>query len=149
MGSLSVIYTRQATLSSLLIRAGSWWGPWSHCGVVDDRSLNPVVIESLAKQGGVVVSPILDVLSRSSEWEIVRFECPNPEAGLDFAYSTVGCKYDWSGVFGIPFRGRDWENSNRWYCSENVETTLAFAGLDRWRPGMKGVHPCQSYFNKS
>jgi hypothetical protein len=35
MGTVTVIYSRTHSIGSVLIRAGAWWGPWSHCALVD------------------------------------------------------------------------------------------------------------------
>lgn len=145
MASLRVIYTRTRSLSTVLIRAGAWWGPWSHCGLVDGDD----VIESLALKGGVVITPLAEVIKRSSVASVVDIDCPVPQRGLEWARSTVGAPYDWTGVLGIPFRGRNWQEPDAWYCSEHVEAALVWAGARRWRDGLKGVSPCQSYFNLS
>ena len=145
MPALRVIYTRSRTVGSVLIRAGAWWGPWSHCGLVDGAE----VIECLATRGGVVVTPLEQVIERSSESAEVEIPCPRPELGIEWARSTVGQPYDWGGVLAIPFRARDWQSPGRWYCSEHVEAALVRAGAERWRPGLRGISPCQSYFNAS
>lgn len=142
MSHLTVLYSRTRTLGAALIRAGAWWGPWSHCCVVDGEH----VIESLALHGGVVRTPLVEVIERSSHAEAVEIECPMPELGLEWARSTVGEPYDWTGVVGIPLRERDWQAPGRWYCSEHVEAALVRAGRTRWRAGMHGISPCQSYY---
>lgn len=141
--TLRVIYTRARSIGSVLIRAGAWWGPWSHCGLV----VGSDVIECLATSGGVVVTPLEAVIARSSRTAEVEVACPRPDLGIEWARSTVGQPYDWSGVLAIPLRARDWQRPGRWYCSEHVEAALARAGANRWRPGLRGISPCQSYFN--
>jgi uncharacterized protein YycO len=141
--ALRVIYTRSRSVGSVLIRAGAWWGPWSHCGLVDGEQ----VIECLALKGGVVSTPLAEVLARSTAWQVVEVACPRPEWGIDWARGTIGEHYDWAGVLGIPFRARDWQAPGQWYCSELVEAALARAGAERWRAGLHGISPCQSYFN--
>ena len=145
MPDVHVVYSRTRSPGSVLIRAGSWWGPWSHCGVVHQGS----VIEALAMKGGVVSTPWTTFERRASEWTIECFEVPNSEAGHRWAVSTIGAPYDWAGLVGIPFRRRDWQRNDRWYCSEHVEAFLYHCGLRRWRAGMHGISPCQSFFNAS
>lgn len=139
---LTVIYTRTRTLGSMLIRAGAWWGPWSHCALVDGDT----VIEALALRGGVVVTPLAEVQRRSSHHAIERIPCCDPQAGLAWARGTVGQPYDWVGLLAIPLRERRWQADGRWYCSEHVEAALIRAGRHRFRPGMHGISPCQSYY---
>ena len=142
MGALRVVYVRHRSLSSVLIRAGAWWGPWSHCGLIDGDD----VIESLARRGGVVVTPLANVLAHASAHAIVDIQCPRPDLGIEWARSTVGAPYDWTGVIAIPLRERDWQEPDAWYCSEHVEAAAARAGAVRWRSGMHGIHPCVSYY---
>jgi uncharacterized protein YycO len=144
MTGLTVIYTRHRSLSSVAIRAAAWWGPWSHCGIVDGEA----VIESLARRGGVVQSLLVDVIARASAHTIVQIPCPRPERGIEWARSTIGQPYDWGGVLAIPFRNRQWDEPGRWYCSEHVEAAAKKAGAGRWRDGLHGLTPCASYFNR-
>ncbi len=141
--SIRVVYSRTRGLAPTLIRMASWWGPWSHCALVDGDS----VIECLALKGGVVRTPLAEARLRASAWSEVHLACPYPAMALEWARSTVGQPYDWGGVISIPFRAREWESTNRWYCSEHVEAALIRGGLSRWRTGMQGISPCQSYWN--
>lgn len=142
MGQLNVIYCRDPGLGTVAIRAASWWQPWGHCAVID----GDIVIESLALRGGVVISTLKEVIARSTVHEIVQIECPDPEKGLNWARTTVGLPYDWSGIFAIPFRERNWQNPNKWYCSELVEQTIVMSGRIRFRDGLPGITPNQSYY---
>lgn len=158
MPALRVIYTRSRTVGSVLIRAGAWWGPASHCGVVDgDEVIECLALPPLDQVGGswrrklrgeIVRTPLERVKDRSSWHSLVDIRCPRPEDGLAWARSTVGDGYDHWGLIGIPLRESSLQREHLGYCSEHVEGTLARAGADRWRPGMHGWHPCQSYFNK-
>jgi hypothetical protein len=143
--AVHIVYSRSRTIGSVLIRAGAWWGPWSHCGIVH----NGFVIEALALKGGVVATPWDAFERRASEWTLEGFDVPDADAGHRWAWSTIGSPYDWSGLLGIPLRVRDWQQPGRWYCSEHAEAFLHHAGLRRWRHGMHGISPCQSYFNAS
>ena len=140
----TIVYSRTRSIASALIRAGAWWGPWSHCGIVD----NGLVIEALALKGGVVLTPWDEFEARSSAWTLASFDVPDLEAGRRWAHSTIGSPYDWSGVLGIPFRERRWDRPGRWYCSEHVEAYLLRCGLYRWRSGLHGISPSMSYFNR-
>ncbi len=139
---IRILYSRIRSPFSLAVRAASWWGPWSHCAVID----GVIVIEALGRRGRVVETPLHEAIERASACEIVEVGCWDPDAALAFARSTVGKPYDWSGLFGFALRERDWQRPDRWYCSEHVEATLAAGGRHRWRPGMHGVSPNQSYF---
>lgn len=139
-GVITAIFTRSRTPVSWLIRATTRWGPWSHVGVVNGDE----VIEALAFKG-VVVTPLSKVVERSSEVKLVDFYCPEPMVGMMWAQSSVGTKYDWGGALGIPFRQRNWQQTDRWYCSEHLEYTLILAGRPRFRRILDRISPNDSY----
>lgn len=145
---MRLLYSRQATPSALAIRAGSWFGPWSHVAIIDGDD----VIEARALRRGVVRTPLVSAVARASEYEVVAIPTPSDAAGIAWARTTVGAPYDWWGVFGILARERDWQSPEDWYCSEHAERALVEAGLTgelaRWREGLAGITPCMSYFNR-
>lgn len=137
------IYCRSRNLGSLLIRIGDGAGQWSHCaGILADGEN---VVESTALGGGVHVTPLADVIRRSSEWTIVDRVVENKPAGDAWALSTVGLPYDWLGAAGVPW-GRRWDDPSRWFCSEHNEEWLQRAGLTRFvRDCQRGIGPNISY----
>lgn len=157
MNHLTAIYTRTHSVGAVLIRAGAWWGPASHCGIVDgDRVIECLALPPLDQvdgswrrklRGEIVSTPLARVIERSSWHEIVQINCQRPDLGLEWARSTVGWGYDHGGVIAIPFRQRDWQAPGLGYCSEHLEAALVRSGAQRWRPGLHGISPCQSYFN--
>lgn len=142
MAHLTVLYSRSRNPATVLIRLAAWWGPWSHCGIVDGEH----VIESRMLEGGVVRNPLKLALERASAHQFVDIECPDPGAGIEWARSTIGRPYDWTGLLAIPLRKRRWQDPGRWYCSEHVEAALVHAGRARFRDGLVGISPCQSFF---
>lgn len=76
MSSLTVLYSRSSSVGSFLIRLGAWWGPWSHCGIVDGDH----VIESRALDGGVVRNPLHKAIEHATAHEFVEVACPDPQA---------------------------------------------------------------------
>lgn len=139
MPALTVIYSRSHGIGSLLIRAASWWGAWSHVAIVDGDD----VIEARAWQG-VVRTPLDAHLQRASAHEVVQIECPNPQAVLSFARAQVGKPYDWGGVLAFPLR-EPLADESRWFCSELVEAALLAGGRARFREAPARVTPWQSY----
>lgn len=55
MTSLPLIYARDRSPVSVVIRAAQWWAPWSHVGVLDEARAQ--VIEARMLQG-VIVTPL-------------------------------------------------------------------------------------------
>jgi uncharacterized protein YycO len=135
--SLKVVYSRSRSVGAVLIRAMPPWGPWSHCALVDGDA----VIESVALKGGVVRTPLSDLLARSSAWMIVSVPCPDARSAIRWAEVTLGDRYDWGGVLSIPARTRSWDSQARWYCSEHCARALSVGGTSVLTPGMHGVTP--------
>jgi uncharacterized protein YycO len=137
---LQIIYSRDHSFGSVLVRASSWGGHWGHCGIVTPQG---TVIEALAF-GGVVETSLTAFTTRATRWERVEVECPDPDAAIRFARQQIGKPYDWGGVFGMVAR-EPWASRNRWFCSELVEASLAAGGRRRFRIDAHRVTPHQSY----
>jgi len=142
MPHLSVLYSRTRDPAAALIRLAAWGGPWSHCALIDgDR-----VIEATLLGKGVRSRSLLSAVANAWATERVDIECPDPEAGLRWAWSVVGQPYDWTGIAGIAARRRQWAADGAWYCSELVERALIEAGRTRFRDVVPGVSPTMSYY---
>lgn len=127
---------------SLLIRVFDGMGQWSH--VAGILAGGQHVVEATALHG-VTLTPLEDVIRRSSEWVIVDREVQDKVSGDYWALTTVGGNYDWLGAVGTPW-GRGWQSSNRWFCSEHNEMWQEQAGLRRFvRDTHRGIGPNISY----
>lgn len=113
MDVVRVAFSRRHGIGSLLLRT-YMWDAWSHCGLVDGDD----VIEALIPHG-VCRTPLAAFIKRSSAYEIIEIPVPNAEVVLAAVRRQVGKPYDYAGVLGIWFR-RNWENTDRWFCSELV-----------------------------
>jgi hypothetical protein len=55
---------------------------------------------------------------------------PDIEAMRAFLREQLGAGYDWLGAAGIPvLRSDDWQDPDRWWCSELIIAALAAGGL--------------------
>jgi uncharacterized protein YycO len=144
MAHLEVVYARNRSLLSVLIRNADRWGRWSHCGVLTPQG---TVIEARFRQG-VVETHIDDFLRRYSRVEVVRVDCLRPARAQAFAAQQLGKPYDWRALFGNLLRAT-WERVDAWQCTELVEAALVKAGRRRFR-GNTGwrISPNQSYMVK-
>lgn len=127
---------------ALLIRLFDGMGQWSHCAgiLADDEH----VVEATALHG-VTMTPLADVIRRSSEFIVVERAVENKPAGDAWALDTVGLPYDWLGALGVPL-GRRWADPARWFCSEHNEQWLERMGLVRFvRDNHRGIGPNISY----
>lgn len=125
-----------------LIRAFDGMGQWSHvAGILSDGEH---VVEATALHG-VTLTPLADLIRRSSEFVVIERQVKDKAAGDYWALDTVGAGYDWMGAIGVPF-GRRWEDEGRWFCSEHNEMWQQKAGLYRFvRDDHRGVGPNISY----
>lgn len=149
MNTLRFVFTRTRSAATVAIRAAAWWGPWSHCGLVDEGD---VVIESLARRGGVVCTPLEAVLRRASHHEMLDLWCPAPSRALSWSRSLLALPgepprvhYDWGGALGIPLREPQLDARSRLYCSEHCAAAARRAGLDLLPPDGQGVTPTGLY----
>jgi uncharacterized protein YycO len=98
----------------------------SHCLVKDGDYL----IEASMTHGCRRV-PAEEALKGSVIIKTVNYEVQDAEAGLEYARSQVGKKYDFKGAFGLAIApDRDWTEDDSWFCFELTAATLAKAGRD-------------------
>jgi uncharacterized protein YycO len=129
---MDVVYCRRHNLGSLALRTLTW-SSWSHCGIITPDN---TVIEARAFEG-VVERPLHELLEESSKYVFRTIDVPDDEAVIAFARSQVGKPYDYFGVAGIAFH-RQWQDEDRWFCSELLEAAAAAGGrrrfiVDAWR----------------
>lgn len=123
---VKVIFSRNYLPGSLLIRAFTW-SRWSHCAIIDGDD----VIESKIPQG-VIRRPLREFIKNCSEYKIVTFQVESRDAVIKAANSQLGKPYDYFAVIGMVFR-RDWQDKNRWFCSEFVVYALSEGGYTVFR----------------
>lgn len=100
----------------------------SHCYMVFDNT----VYETLPFKG-VMSRDISQIDKTDKIVNIVEYEVPNKEAGLQFLKSQLGKGYDLKGAFGIALTpDRNWEEDDKWFCYELAAATLKAAGRDEF-----------------
>ena len=117
---------------SVIIR-GLTFCQWSHVAVAFDD----VVYE--ARLGGVSTTS-LEKFKERGKHHVVDIELPDELAAEEYAKSRVGGKYDFLGIFALWFN-RDWESSEKDYCSEYFADIAKAGGLSLFRDGLKGISP--------
>lgn len=136
---LQVIYCRRRTLGSWLLRF-FMWSSWSHCGIVTPED---TVIEALAWKG-VVETPFAEFSERISKYDVKFIEVPDAAAGIAWARSQVGQRYDWWSVIGLGLR-REWGRPNDWNCGELCEGAVERSGRTRFDRTPRRITPQISY----
>ena len=99
------------------------WSWASHVDFVmpDGQLFGALAIEN---GGGVQFHPMEKMYTR-----IERYTVNAPDSVLDYALSQKGKPYDWGGIFGILSRGRNWQDDDKWFCSELVAYSFMKAGV--------------------
>lgn len=124
---VTILFSRRVHPGSWLIRAVTW-SEWSHVELVlpDGRLLGA------AAPHGVVYDTLENRLSIASE--VAMMQLPGDEdAALAWAVQQLGRPYDWLGVAGVGLH-RDWEEDDRWFCSEFVAAAMKVSGYEPYRP---------------
>lgn len=102
--------------ASWLVRRFTW-SPYSHVDLVlpDGRLLGA------RGDGGVTI--------RAPEPfpTVTRFTVDAPESVIDTALQQLGKPYDWSAIAGLIAR-RNWQQPDRWFCSELVAWAFESTG---------------------
>ena len=83
---MRLIYSRSRTPFGLLVRAASWWGQWSHCGIVTGDG---TVIHAHALRG-VVEEPLPEFARRYSLHALVDVAAPN--SGSAMIVASAACR---------------------------------------------------------
>ena len=98
---------------------------WSWASHVDFVLPNGKLFGALATQdGGGVRLHDAENYSR-----IERFQVDAPESIIDIAMTQAGKPYDWAGIFGLVLRERNWEDDDKWFCSELVAWSFKQGGF--------------------
>ena len=145
MTNLTLIYGRNYTPLSVVIRAAQWWAPWSHVGVLDEERAQVIEARMLH---GVIVTPLPAFLARYSATERVGVECSDPSAGIAWARSRIGARYDYGAVARFVWSALGRNDVARYHCTELAEAAVTAAGRQRHRIHPHRVTVRQSYITR-
>lgn len=123
---MRVLFCTSKLPGAALIRAITW-SDWSHVALIDGED----AIE--ATWPAVRVAPLSEIIAKHSAYCIVDMPCQDPSAVLAAARSQLGKPYDLTALFGLLVR-RDWQEPDRWFCSELVAWAFAQGGSPLFRP---------------
>ena len=138
MSRIAVVFSRAHNLGSLGLRT-AMWSPWSHCGLVMDD----VIVEATARYGVRRIG-LQSMMEYASRTEIIFLPCVDPVVAYAAAESQIGKPYDWGMVVGHPFR-QDWEDTNKWSCSELVAWAIQEGGTELFRTKAGRITPYHLY----
>lgn len=138
MSTITVLFTRKRNLGAAVLRAFQW-SDWSHVALVQGDD----VIEATAAHGVRRVS-LADAKVGVSREHCLELPCRDPDVAFAAAESQVGKGYDWGMIFGHPLR-QDWDNRERWVCSELVAWAIREGGTDLFRCKPHRITPQHLY----
>ncbi len=133
---LVIGFTRRHGLG-LITRYTRPGGRWGHTALWDEE--RGVFNEALMFKG-VVETPQHEWFGKWSAVELVAVPVPDPQAGIEFARSTLGAGYDYWGAWSVPWR-EEWQADHRWYCSERDTMAIHTAGEILFYDPKRGIHP--------
>lgn len=136
---MKVIFTSSRLPLALMIR-GMTGCKYHHCGIIDGNR----VIEASIFHGVRAVS--LETFKHRGEYVVVDIPLKDENAAREFLINQEGKGYDWTGALSYPFR-KNWQNKDKWYCSELVAAVAKEGGTPIVREGVKTVTPRDIYIH--
>lgn len=127
MSKLSLLFSTSHHPMSAVIRACTW-SNWSHVALIDGEN----VIEATAP-AGVRRYPVVLAINHAKRGAIVDLPSRNPQMVIAAAASQIGKPYDYTAILGLGLH-RDWQEDDRWFCSELIAWSFAQAGESLFRP---------------
>ena len=123
---MRVLFCTSQLPGAVMIRAVTW-SDWSHVALVDgDEAIE-------ATWPAVCVTPLADVIAKHSAHVIIDLPCRSSVEIIAAARSQVGKGYDLTALFGLLAR-RDWQEPDKWFCSELVAWAFSQGGSPLFRP---------------
>lgn len=123
---MNLIFTRSWSPLSAIIRLATW-STWSHVGVLlGDRVLDSTI------RHGVAMRDMDSFMAGISAHRVVDVETENPLGVINALRSQIGKPYDLTGVLGMSLR-RNWQEDDRWFCSELVAWAFKQSGQPLFR----------------
>ncbi len=121
---VTIRFTSKGHLGSEIAAFVVQSGWFNHCMLIDQG----MVYEAVTS--GVRYVPIRVSMQGIVRYQDMQILVPNIEALEGFARTTLGAKYDWLGAIGLPLlRSKDWQDPNRWWCSEWIAAALGAGDL--------------------
>jgi hypothetical protein len=122
---VKVLFCTSNLPGAAIIRAVTW-SKWSHVALIDGDE----VIEAVWPE--VRVASLDDVIKNHSSHCVVDIPCESTERIISAARSQIGKGYDLTALFGL-FVKREWQEPDKWFCSELVAWAFSEGGTPLFR----------------
>ena len=126
MTAVRLIFTKQPTIASTLIRYLTW-SRWSHVGIVTAEN---TLVESMIGTG-VREIPQRAATSTPARSRSSTIPARSPRR-LSKPSAQIGRPYDLGAIIGFLGR-RNWQKDDAWFCSELVAKAFGDAGYPLFR----------------
>jgi uncharacterized protein YycO len=120
---------------------GAWflrtvmWSKYSHAAILDGNT----VTDTTFCQGGVKQHHAKDFFEHYKTFELREIEVDETIARLWLA-DQVGKGYDWTALLSFVVQ-RNWQEPDKWFCSELCEAMIDKFGKPRFRASASRVTP--------
>lgn len=134
-----VLCTKVASPGAWLLRL-AMWARWSHSAIYDEAA--EVVYDTTFWGGGCKVHAAGDFFNHYSKHELRNIEVPDarlPESRAWLA-AQLGKSYDWTALLSFVVH-REWDEDDRWFCSEHSETYITLYAQPRFRSKASRITP--------
>lgn len=123
--TMRVLFCTSSLPGAVAIRAVTW-SRYSHVALIDGEDAIEAVWPC------VRVTPLVDLLASHPVHAVVEFATGNDAAIIAAARSQIGKPYDLTALVGL-LSHRDWQDEDRWFCSELVAWAFAQGGHPLFR----------------
>lgn len=127
---MKLVLCKSNLIGSKLLRF-YMWGSWSHSAIYDEEE---GLVYDTTWSGGCKVQSAMEFFSKYTDWELRDLDVKDKQEARIWLRAQLGKKYDWSALFGIYFR-RNWQEDDKWFCSEHTETFISKFVKPRFRVG--------------
>lgn len=131
---MKLILCTKPGLSSAFLRL-VMWSKWSHSAILHGG----YVTDTTLWQGGVKSHTSEDFFAQYPAYELRDIEV-NEEDALLWLAQQHGKGYDWTALLSFVVQ-RDWQEPDKWFCSELSEAMISLFGKPRFRASAQRITP--------
>jgi len=112
---------------------------WSHCAI----QIGPSIFE-VTMRDGVSVTSMQEFRRRYPKSTTAIVDGGNKDIATTWLRAQVGKEYDYTALIGLPI-DRDWQDPDKWFCSEYVAEALIKCGVMRPKVKSSRITPKDLY----
>lgn len=102
------------------------WHPYTHVDLVVSRPSYEYTPPMEYYVGALPNKGVMTHRSPARDEKFMTLDVDETKV-YEFAHMQVGKKYDWFGIFGLAVRDGDFQEQNKWFCSELIGAAINYA----------------------